>query len=225
MREPQKKSEPKFPLKAPWEEADLRYAGEPGLNDAAAPSGRSIDRLDSELVLRIREGEQRAKAVFYERHVRAVMATVIRLLGRRAEAADVVQETFTHAFAEIAQLRDPSAARAWLLKIALRRIHRVFRRRKLLRMLGMDAGAADATLEQLAARDAGPELRAELSMIDRFVSTLPASQRTPWMLHVVEGLSLEEVARLEDCSLATVKRRLRKANERLTRHVRGGRTR
>ena len=47
------------------------------------------------------------------------------------------------------------------------------------------------------------------------LSTVPPSLRIPLVLRRVEGLSLQEVADLVGVSLATVKRRLAEAEQRL----------
>jgi RNA polymerase sigma-70 factor, ECF subfamily len=49
--------------------------------------------------------------------------------------------------------------------------------------------------------------------VDAALRGVSSDQRVAWMLHVVEGWSLPEVAEACDCSLATVKRRIRAARE------------
>jgi RNA polymerase sigma-70 factor (ECF subfamily) len=53
-----------------------------------------------------------------------------------------------------------------------------------------------------------PDARAHVDELYRALDDLPAEQRIPWSLHVIEGQTLEETARLCDVSLATVKRRI-----------------
>src|SRR4051812_305494 len=52
------------------------------------------------------------------RHYDAVYNLAYRAMGRRQDAEDVTQQTFARALARLADLRDPEAARAWLLRIA-----------------------------------------------------------------------------------------------------------
>src|SRR5687767_5181143 len=88
------------------------------------------DLSDAELVRRSREGDVWARDMIFRRHVVAVTGTVVRLLGDREEAKDVVQDTFAEAFKELERLRDPIALRAWLLRIAVNNLHRILRRRR-----------------------------------------------------------------------------------------------
>jgi len=192
----------------------LRHArAEPVQLEPAAPISVS------ELVDRIGRGDRWAEEAFYRRHIGLVQATVRRLLGRSAEAEDVVQDAFVTAFEIWDQLREPEHAKNWLLTIAVRKVHRRFRRRRLMRLLGLDQPTDDATLETLARPDLGGEARAELALLDRALRNVPAEARIAWMLRHVEGSSLEEVAALCECSLATAKRRIAAAHARVSEHV------
>ena len=176
------------------------------------PAGRTQSAAsDAELVSLALEGSDFAYHELYQRHVRLVAARVTRLLARSSEAEDVVQEAFLEAFRDLAGLREPARFGAWLMGIAVHRAQRQFRRRRLLRRLGLDRQADDAALENLVAPESRPELRLELARLHRALSTLDAELRLAWMLRMVEGCELKEVAHLCECSLATAKRRVARA--------------
>jgi RNA polymerase sigma-70 factor (ECF subfamily) len=61
----------------------------------------------------------------------------------------------------------------------------------------------------------GPEQRMQLGCLDRALTRLPAELRMPWMLRYVEACELTEVAEQCGASLATIKRRIRRADARL----------
>jgi RNA polymerase sigma-70 factor (ECF subfamily) len=174
---------------------------------------------DAELVSRARAGDRWAEEALFRRHFGAVVGTVARLLGDPHEAEDVVQDTFAAALAELGDLREPGAFRGWLLQIAVRKVHRRFRRRKLLRVLGLDAGEPEGGLAELAADGLSPEQRAELVLLDRALGALAASDRVAWTLRYVEGMRLEDVALGCGCSLATAKRRIAAADRIVRAHV------
>jgi RNA polymerase sigma-70 factor (ECF subfamily) len=170
---------------------------------------------DVELVRRAREGDRWAEEALYRRHVRAVTNAVTRLLGRTAEADDVVQDTFLRALERIDDVRDGVAFRAWIQRIAVTLCHRRFRKRKLLRAFGLDRGDDDAALAASAVEGSRPDLIAELREIDRALDTLSIASRSAWILHRVEGWTLEETADALTVSLATAKRRLSEADDRI----------
>jgi RNA polymerase sigma-70 factor (ECF subfamily) len=172
-----------------------------------------------ELAERISRGDAWAEEAFYRRHVAGVRTVVRRLLGNSVDAEDVVQDAFVTAFEIWDQLRDPEHAGRWLLTIAIRKTHRRFRKRRLLRLLGLDHTTDDATLEALGRSDATGEARAELALLDRELARVSAGERVAWMLRYVEGMSLDEIAQTCDCSLATTKRRISAVNERVRAHI------
>jgi len=140
-----------------------------------------------------------------------VWRTALHMVGNRADAQDVVQDTFVEAFRDVASLRAHAALRPWLLRISVHQAHRRFRRRKLLRRLGLDRSIDDASLDTLLHEDASPEQRSELRSVERALLDATAPERFAWILRYVDGHSLEEVADASECSLATVKRRLARA--------------
>lgn len=175
--------------------------------------------VDANLVARARRGNRWAEDVLVRRHFSAVAGTVARLLGDLDEAQDVVQETFVAALVELADLRDPSAVRAWLVQIAVHKVHRRFRRRKLLRIIGLGGGEPASGLAELASGEASPEQRAELALLDHALAKLSVADRIAWSLRRVEGMRLEEVATTCQCSLATAKRRIAAAERVVRAHV------
>lgn len=174
---------------------------------------------DARLVERALDGDSWAEEALYRRHVRDVMNVAARVLGRSADAEDVVQEAFLVAFSRMGELRDPTVFGGWLCRIALNMVRGKLRRRRFLRTLGLDRGQDDATLAQLSANTASPELLADLAHVDAILRRLPAEPRMAWMLRHVEGWSLAEVAEALDCSLATAKRRIAHARRRIDLHL------
>lgn len=168
--------------------------------------------VDAALVLAIRAGDRTAEEHLYRRHAASVLALATRLLRARDEAMDVLQDTFVVAFESLGDLRDPAAFRAWILRVAVRLVHRRFRRNKLLGLLGLGWRGEEISLDELADSAASPEARAELRWLDRALAAVRDPERVAWMLRHVEGMSLDEVAEACACSLATAKRRIAAAD-------------
>ena len=167
---------------------------------------------DEALVERALAGDAWAEEALFRRYAAQVLTLAERLLRRRAEADDVVQDTFADAFTKLGTLRDPRAFRSWLFGIAVRRVRRRQRRLAFRRALGLDRGLDDATLPILVSPACSPERIAELGRIDRILSQLHPDQRNAWMLRRVEGEKLEDIATIVGCSLATAKRRIQAAD-------------
>ena len=189
---------------------------------SSLPIAEGID--DAALVERAIDGDRWAMEVLYRRHVRRVTNAVTRMIGRSADADDAIQEAFLVAFSRLPELRDPGAFRGWLAQIAVNEVRGRLRKRKWLRRFALDRDEDDASLESLASEEASPEVRAELAKVDAVLLRLDANLRMAFILRFVEGWELTEVAAALDCSLATAKRRIKAAQERVQEHVRGGRS-
>jgi RNA polymerase sigma-70 factor (ECF subfamily) len=184
-----------------------RLAAEP----ASLSEGIQPRAGDSELIERLARGDSWAKEALYRRYVTLVWSTALHMMGNRADAQDVVQDTFVEAFRDVAALRTHAALKPWLLRISVHQAHRRFRRRRLLRRLGLDRSIDDAPLDALLAPGASPELHSELRAVERALSRAATDERFAWVLRYVDGYNLEEVAAASGCSLATAKRRLARA--------------
>jgi RNA polymerase sigma-70 factor, ECF subfamily len=174
---------------------------------------------DEELVRRALAGDRWGREMLYRRHAGSLLAMTIRLLANRGEAEEIVQDTFVTAFEQLGTLREPGAVRGWLGQIAVNLVRRRFRRARLMRFVGLDRGADDATLESLADPGVSTDQRVELALVDRLLRGMKPALRLAWMLRRVDGLELGEVASLCECSLATIKRRIVEADAIIERHV------
>ncbi len=169
----------------------------------------------------VREGQGRAPdpaprtpEEAYRAHARYVGGVAYRLLGRDDEVDDVVQEVFVELVRSWARVRDPAALRGWLATVTTRVVAKKLGRRRTQRFFGV-GGPLPADYERVASAGATIEERALLAQVYRELDRLPAAERVAWTLRHVEGLRLEECAVRCECSLATVKRRIRAGHTRL----------
>jgi RNA polymerase sigma-70 factor, ECF subfamily len=201
----------------------IRHAYAPSATAAAGESAAHVPSYDYDydydavLVTAIRAGDRTAEEHLYRRHAGPVLSLATRLLHSREDAMDVLQDSFVTAFEDLSQLREPAAFGPWIRRIAVRLVHRRFRKKKLLNLLGLGRRRPDeadvVSLDALADPTAvAPEARAELQWLDRRLRSVSDQERAAWLLRHVEGLALEEVAEACDCSLATVKRRIAAAD-------------
>ena len=148
-----------------------------------------------------------------------VASIALRILGRRDEVDDLVQDVFLTAARGLETVRDPKATKAWLATVTVRMARKKLRRRRLKMMLSLDE-AAD--YEDVTDRNASPEVRAMLKNVYRALDRLPADERIAWTLRYVEGEKLDRIALLCGCSLATAKRRISRAHDAIRKEVGDG---
>ena len=134
-----------------------------------------------------------------------------RLTGNHADAEDVMQDTLMRALEKRGELREPGRLRAWLLAIV--RTCWLNSRRGLRSKLEVLCEGQCSGIEH------GPRGDLEHEILDRSLTdglllaleTMPREWRETLWLREVEDLSYEEIARVLDCPLGTVRSRLARA--------------
>jgi RNA polymerase sigma-70 factor (ECF subfamily) len=159
---------------------------------------------------RVREVADRADlGSLFRVHGRYVANIAARILGRDAEVDDVVQDVFLEAASGLHTIRDPQAVRGWLATITVRVSSRRLRWRRVRRVFSQEAQYEEPPLSSGATADQRLIIRRVYRVLDNMGTKL----RVAWVLRYVEGESLDEVARMCGCSLATAKRRITAAHE------------
>jgi RNA polymerase sigma-70 factor, ECF subfamily len=126
----------------------------------------------------------------------------------RALAEDIVQESLLRAWRSREALKDPGAARAWLLTIVRREHARLYERKRL----------ELVSLDEVVETHAGPKLAepdGELFALRHAIMRLPIEYREPLVLQVLGGFSTEEIARELALSPTAVLTRLFRARNKL----------
>lgn len=184
------------------------------------PSGAAgVEALpDAQLVTLACRGDRGAMEQLYRRHVRFAINLATRIEGSDRDVEDVVHDAFLKAFERLEDLADRAAFRGWLGSIVVHAVRSRLRRHKLMRLLGLAPPADHVDLDVLASQGASQHDRAQLAQIYALLRTLPTDDRIAWTLRAVDGHDLESVAKLARCSLATAKRRIKRAQDFLDQH-------
>jgi RNA polymerase sigma-70 factor, ECF subfamily len=190
------------------------------LVSARAPTPIEPFRTEPAAATAPAEGESSAAqsqldtAVAYRRYAPYVAKIGMRILGRRDEIDDFVQDVFLSVHRNLGSLREPGAIKSWLAKLAVHEATRRLKRHRLRRWFGLD-GMPDYV--DIADAVASPEQRTLLAHVFRMLDALPAEDRVAWALRYIEGETMVRVAALCDCSLSTAKRRVANAETALER--------
>jgi len=153
-----------------------------------------------------RVGAAEALFVRYATHVQRVL---VRILGPDDELADLLHDVFITALGELPKLRDASRLKAWLSQIAVHKARGLIRRRRRRSWLRFVSDVPEVQAHG-ASSEVSATARAAMGVLER----MPADLRIPFALRFIDDMELSDVAECCDCSLATIKRRLARAEER-----------
>ncbi|TPV94032.1 MAG: RNA polymerase sigma factor [Myxococcales bacterium FL481] len=147
------------------------------------------------------------------RYERDVNRLVYRLLGPDRDHDDIVQDAFVRIIGRHHTLRDPAVEKAWVNRVTVSVVRNHLRRRKVRKIVEFWPSLPDAGQPPEGALESRSLLRRSWKLLDR----LAANDRTALLLRRVEERPLQEVAELCSCSVATVKRRIARAENKLQR--------
>jgi RNA polymerase sigma-70 factor, ECF subfamily len=170
------------------------------------------------LALRARAGDADALTRLYGAFAPALMAYVERLTGDRAQAEDVVQETFLKVLENRGRYAAEGRFRQWLFTVAANAARSQVRRGHLLVRLDADPGteaAVGATPSRATAPDVATADREHLRLIEKTLATLPPGYAPAFHLRLREGFSYREIAAITGEPEGTQRSRVHHALHRL----------
>lgn len=155
-------------------------------------------------------GDRAAFVALFERWAPRIAATFMRSGMGRADADDLVQQTFLQLHRARLDFRPGAPLRPWLYTIALNLERQLLRRR---RRKPESALADDAS--EPAAPGHDPDAGFVAQQVRAVVMALPDAQREVIMLHLFEGMSFREVGEVLGATQTAVKVRAHRAYGRL----------
>lgn len=171
---------------------------------------------DAALIAGVRAGEPEALAALHDRFAKLVLRVLMRILGPDRELSDLHHDVFVRALQSIAELRDPRALRSWMSAIAVHTarasIERRVRQRRWVFLPADDVLPEPEVVDPSRGHEAREALRATYALLDR----MPVHERVAFALRYFEQMELTEIAAACSVSLASIKRRLRRAETRFS---------
>jgi RNA polymerase sigma-70 factor (ECF subfamily) len=170
---------------------------------------------DADCVRRIQHGESDAFEVLVRRHEKTIFNLVYRMLGDYDDAAEVSQEVFLSAYRAIGQFRGDANFSTWLYRIALN--HATTRRRSVNSRLHRTTTIED--MELIRDSQPGPaetlEKKEMQERVQLALNKLEPEDATVILLRDLQDVPYDEVARMLEIPVGTVKSRLHRARQAL----------
>lgn len=169
-------------------------------------------------IVRAIEGDTDAFGKLVERYNKAIYGYLYRLTLDHHDADDLSQDVFINAFRAINAFRKGTNFKAWLYVIARNR-YLNFLRETARRKPRLET-AAEAPAAGPASRPEGDlEERERNDEINTAIQALPEEQKQVVILHIIEGLSHGEIARIMNRSEETIRWRLFEARKKLVKRL------
>lgn len=183
--------------------------------------------IDQQLVARAQRGDKQAFGLLVEKYQRKLARLLARFIRDPAEVEDVTQEAFIKAYRALPAFRGESAFYTWLYRIGINtaKNYLMAMGRRAPTSTEVEAEEAEAFEEGDQLRDINtPEsllLSKEIgATVNATIEELPEELRTAIQLRELEGMSYEDIARIMDCPIGTVRSRIFRAREAIAERLR-----
>jgi RNA polymerase sigma-70 factor, ECF subfamily len=162
------------------------------------------------------QGEAWAEKEIWYRFAPMVYALLRRTLASRHDMEDFLQEVFARVFERLRTLQDPAALRSFVYSIALRALNEELRQKSIRSRL---SSLFLTPFLRSSVAHVDFESRDTLRRIEAVLDQMHPRLRAVFVLRRFEGLELTEIAARLDLSLATVKRDMDKAHDRIAQSI------
>ncbi|RYE92874.1 MAG: RNA polymerase sigma factor [Myxococcales bacterium] len=177
-------------------------------------SGAAPDDQDP-LLERCRQGDQVAFGQLFARHAPDVTRLVARMVGRRAEVDDLVQEVFLQVHRSLREFRGDARFSTWLHRVTVN-VVLMARRAAGSRPVFAEPPPGDFAQDDGLWPDEDAARRERLRALQRCLDQLSDKKRVVFVLSELEGMPAAEIAAIVEAPVLTVRTRLFYARQELT---------
>ncbi|MBF89946.1 MAG: RNA polymerase subunit sigma-24 [Candidatus Marinimicrobia bacterium] len=174
----------------------------------------NIKYNDKELILRFQQGDELAYVELVNRYRDKLMNFVFRFVGTKQESEDIVQDTFIKLYEKKDYYKPISEFSTWIFTIASNLAKTELRKRKrrktsYLSELGLEDKDFDIPVNDTTDEEILDEFTD--ARVQDAIQSLQMHFRTALILRDIEELSYEEISKILDVPLGTIKSRINRA--------------
>ena len=185
-----------------------------------------VDPSDRDLVVRARARDMAAYDELIRRYQRKIYQLVYNMTSNREDAEDLVQDVFVKAYSALERFKGDSSFYTWIYRIAVNRAINYLKKRKRNTAMSLDdidqGVERDPNFVALQSRES-PVRDATLSELQKKLNealqALSENHRAVVVLHDIQGIQHDEIARMLKCSSGTVRSRLFYARQELQKQL------
>ncbi|NWO05402.1 MAG: RNA polymerase sigma factor RpoE [Alteromonadaceae bacterium] len=187
-------------------------------------TGQADSQTDLQLLRKVRNGDRAAFDLLVVKYQSRVASIISRYVYDSQEVMDLTQDTFVKAYRAIDRFRGDSAFYTWLYRIAVNTAKNFLEARGRRPQGSADVADAENFDDGGRLRDvASPEKLLQREQLQQALNTaiagLPEELRSAFLLREYDGLSYEDIARILECPIGTVRSRIFRARDAVDRHL------
>jgi RNA polymerase sigma-70 factor, ECF subfamily len=200
----------------PLGDASRASRGDASSGEALGRDDATRDR-DAALFEAIQNGTPGWQRKAYDEFFPLVRGLIIRSLGPKLDAEDLIADVFVALFENAGNIRSATGLRSYIVSIVMNLARRELRQRRRRSFFGWND--EDRNLSERIPSNDDPKAKAALHQLSQILKTLDTEDHLVFTLCALEGLKLEDAAETLGISVSSVKRRLKRATERLEKRV------
>ena len=175
---------------------------------------KSSNNNDSELIEKVKNGNEGAFNFLMNKYYPRVYASLFSFTKSKEDSEDLTQQTFLKVWQQISTFRGDSAFFTWVYRIAIN-LAKNYVASSSYKKQRMNTSIEDGEIEIRSYEGSELSLIHDESMKDirNFINTLPESLKTAFTLRENDGLSYEEISKITETPIGTVRSRIFRARE------------
>ncbi len=168
--------------------------------------------IHQEIIEKSKKGDRKSQFELYKLYAKAMYNISFRMMNKKEDAEDMLQESFTEAFKKLNTFRYESTFGAWIKRIVINKCINELKRRKTELVLVEDVRLTykDATEENNET-----EIEYEVQKIRNAVEQLPDGYRVIFSLYMLEGYDHIEISEILGISESTSKSQYLRAKNKI----------
>lgn len=181
-----------------------------------------VSGSDEQVIQECLDGNTAAFGELVRKYQERLYHAVVRVIGNRTDATDVTQEAFVQAYEKLSSFRGESAFYSWLFRIAWNNAVTWRRKRRPNQSLESmrESTGVEPTDRNPQSAPAHPlEVTERQRLVRQALDSLSEEYRAVLVLKEIEDLSYEEIARIVNCPVGTVRSRIHRGREELRRRL------
>ncbi|MDP9751373.1 RNA polymerase sigma factor [Thermoanaerobacter pentosaceus] len=172
-----------------------------------------------DLLGRAKAGETEAFEILVSEHQKYIYNVILKIVFDKEEALDLTQETLLKAYLNIKKFRGNSSIRTWLYRIAINCAIDYLRKRNVEKSNFKEIEEFENEIKDFETPEEVLDKRLTAEMLMREINKLPADYKIALILRDIEGLNYEEISKIMNLNLGTVKSRLWRARNLLKERI------